>query len=46
MLYEINDPRQAIAWAIRGVALIETADIGAMLQDGRLGERACRHDTL
>jgi hypothetical protein len=28
------------------VALIETADIGAMLQDPRLGQRACRHAGL
>jgi len=46
MLYDIVDPQQALDWAARGVALIETADIGAMLQDPRLGQRACRHAGL
>jgi glycerophosphoryl diester phosphodiesterase len=46
MLYDIVDPGQALAWAARGVALIETADIGTMLQDPRLSQRACRHDAL
>ncbi len=43
MLYDITDPNQAMAWAARGVPLIETADIGAMLQDHRLQQRACKH---
>jgi glycerophosphoryl diester phosphodiesterase len=43
MLYDITDPDQAMAWAARGVALIETADIGAMLQDHRLKQRACKY---
>jgi glycerophosphoryl diester phosphodiesterase len=43
MLYDITDPEQAMSWAARGVALIETADIGAMLQDHRLKQRACKH---
>ena len=46
MLYDITDPDQAMAWAARGVALIETADIGTMLQDQRLIQRACPHATL
>jgi glycerophosphoryl diester phosphodiesterase len=46
MLYDIIDPDQAVAWAARGVSLIETADIGAMLQDARLKQRACRHEPL
>lgn len=46
MLYDIVDPQAALAWAARGVALIETADIGAMLQDPRLRQRACQHDGL
>jgi glycerophosphoryl diester phosphodiesterase len=46
MLYDITDPEQALAWAARGVALIETADIGAMLQDHRLKQRACPHAAL
>lgn len=46
MLYDIVDPQQALDWAARGVALIETADIGAMLQDPRLGQRACHHAGL
>jgi glycerophosphoryl diester phosphodiesterase len=46
MLYDIVDPEQALAWAAHGVALIETADIGAMLLDPRLAQRACHHDSL
>lgn len=46
MLYDMTDPDQAIAWAARGVSLIETADIGAMLQDRRLQQRACKHAAL
>jgi len=36
MLYDIVDPNRALAWAARGIDLIETGDIGAMLQDARL----------
>jgi glycerophosphoryl diester phosphodiesterase len=43
MLYDIVDPQRALDWAQRGVALIETADIGAMLNDPLLARRACRH---
>lgn len=43
MLYDITDPVQALNWAARGVDLIETADIGAMLQDPRLAPGACDH---
>jgi glycerophosphoryl diester phosphodiesterase len=46
MLYDITNPEQAMAWAARGVALIETGDIGAMLQDDRLRQRACKHAAL
>lgn len=46
MLYDITDPDQAMAWAARGIALIETADIGAMLLDHRLKQRACTHAAL
>lgn len=46
VLYDIVDPDQAMAWAARGVSLIETADIGTMLQDARLKQRACRHEPL
>lgn len=43
MIYDISDPQTALAWAQRGVALIETADIGAMLTHSRLSDRACPH---
>lgn len=46
MLYDIVDPQRALAWAARGVTLIETADIGAMLQDPHLAQQACHHATL
>jgi glycerophosphoryl diester phosphodiesterase len=46
MLYDIVEPDQAVAWAARGVSLIETADIGGMLQDSRLKQRACPHGAL
>jgi glycerophosphoryl diester phosphodiesterase len=46
MLYDIVDPERAMAWAARGVSLVETADIGTMLQDARLKQRACRHEPL
>jgi glycerophosphoryl diester phosphodiesterase len=43
MLYDIVDPGVALAWAHRGATLIETADIGAMLQHPALAEKACQH---
>ena len=43
MLYDIVQPQQALQWAGRGVHLIETADIGAMLAHPALAQRACRH---
>jgi hypothetical protein len=46
MLYDIVEPDQAVDWAARGVSLIETADIGGMLQDSRLKQRACPHGAL
>lgn len=44
MLYDIVDPAQALQWALKGVSLIETADIGAMLRDPRLKPGACDHE--
>ena len=41
MLYDISMPELALYWASRGVSLIETGDIGAMLQDKTLHEMAC-----
>lgn len=41
MLYDICIPELALYWANRGVALIETANIGAMLQDKTLQEMSC-----
>lgn len=46
MLYDIVDPQLALAWAARGVALIETADIGSMLRDPQLQQRSCLHDDV
>ena len=43
MLYDINDPVQALQWAARGIELIETGAIGTMLQDPLLSAQACRH---
>ncbi len=43
MLYDIIDPDTALRWASRGVALIETRDIAAMLKHPRLASKACRH---
>jgi len=42
MLYDISDPELAIKWANKGAELIETRDIGAMLQHPVLQQRACR----
>ncbi len=41
MLYDITGPEQAIDWASRGAQLIETRDIGGMLQHDALREKAC-----
>jgi glycerophosphoryl diester phosphodiesterase len=43
MLYDVMDPGAALDWAQRGATLIETADIGKLLQDPILGQRACAH---
>ena len=44
MLYDIMNPDTALDWAQRGAALIETADIGKMLQHPVLGRRACQSE--
>jgi glycerophosphoryl diester phosphodiesterase len=41
MLYDISDPELAMKWAQKGVELIETRDIGGMLQHPQLSQRAC-----
>lgn len=41
MLYDITDPELAIAYGARGVELIETADIGAMLLYPQLRRLTC-----
>lgn len=41
VLYDISIPEQAMYWASRGVELIETRDIGAMLEHEDLHELAC-----
>lgn len=41
MLYDVTDPDAALDWARRGACLIETADIGKLLQHPVLGQRAC-----
>ncbi|MDH5711847.1 MAG: glycerophosphodiester phosphodiesterase family protein [Gammaproteobacteria bacterium] len=46
MLYDITEPGQAIDWAAYGVDLIETWDIGAMLQHPQLQQVACQHKVL
>ena len=43
MLYDITDPELALQLAKRGVALIETRDVGAMLKHPQLQKAACRH---
>lgn len=43
MLYDINDPKSALQWSARGVALIETSDIKTMLQHPLLSSKACLH---
>ena len=44
MLYDISDPELALEWAGKGAALIETRDIGGMLQHPVLSQRACRRE--
>ncbi len=46
MLYDITDPDLAIVWAGRGAGLIETRDIGGMLQHPLLQQRACHQNQL
>jgi glycerophosphoryl diester phosphodiesterase len=41
MLYDITDADTALALATRGADLIETRDIGRLLQHPRLSERGC-----
>ena len=41
MLYDITEPERALEWARRGVELIETADIGNMLEHPVLKKAAC-----
>ena len=43
MLYDITDPAHALDWAAYGVELIETWDIGTMLQHPQLMQAACTH---
>jgi glycerophosphoryl diester phosphodiesterase len=43
MLYDISDPELAMTWAQKGIELIETRDIGGMLQHPLLQQRACNH---
>ncbi len=43
MLYDISEPELALKWAQKGVELIETRDIGGMLQHPLLQQRACNH---
>jgi len=43
MLYDITDPELALQWAQRGVALIETRDIGVMLQHAELRKESCSY---
>lgn len=46
MLYDIVDPQRALSWAARGVELIETCDIGALLQDPRLKPAGAGNGTV
>lgn len=43
MLYDIKDPEQALRWAELGVDMIETADIGTLLQDHVLKQGSCHY---
>lgn len=42
MLYDISDPELAMKWSQKGAQLIETRDIGGMLQHPLLQSRACQ----
>jgi len=41
MLYDIIDPNLALQWAARGVEIIETEDIGGMLEHKDLRKESC-----
>ncbi len=41
IVYDIIDPGLALSWAEKGAELIETADIGGMLNHPQLAEKAC-----
>jgi glycerophosphoryl diester phosphodiesterase len=43
MLYDITSPKEALNWGDLGVDLIETGDIGGMLRNTRLVDKACYH---
>jgi len=43
MLYDISSPEVALDWGKNGVDLIETKDIGSMLQHTTLVKNACYH---
>ena len=43
MLYDIMQPDLALEWANKGAALIETSDIGGILNHPVLGKKACGH---
>ncbi len=43
MLYDISSPEVALNWGRMGIDLIETRDIGAMLQHAALVNTACYH---
>jgi glycerophosphoryl diester phosphodiesterase len=38
MVYEVNDPVQALAYAAAGIALVETADVASMLRHPLLAQ--------
>ncbi len=44
LLYDITDPELALNWNERGAGLIETRDVGSMLQHEVLSRAACKHD--
>jgi hypothetical protein len=44
MLYDITDPELALQWAQRGITLIESRDVGAMLKHPQLHKASCDHD--
>jgi len=46
MLYDISDPELALKWAQEGAELIETRDIGGMLQHPILQQRACKQNQV